>query len=132
MGSCGERIVQRLAVEAVSASTLDPAPRPASADAYREFFRSFLPSALEALRASDGDRARILARWADVVPPRDLEPVPALVRRGLFALGSRLAREELRASARTSGGDGAALERELDEFVNAAAAALARGSIGVT
>jgi hypothetical protein len=132
MGSCGERILQRLAVEAVIASQRDSAPAPASPDRYRDFLRSFLPSALEAIRASDDARTRLLTAWDDAVPPRDLEPVPALVRRGLFALAARLAREELRSYVRGSGGDAAALERELDSFVSAATAALAGRSIGVT
>ena len=132
IGSCSERILERLALEAVSASTLDPAPRPAAADAYRDWMREFVPGALDAIRAPDQERARLLARWADAVPPRALEPVPALVRRGLFALGTRLAREEVRASARRDRRDEAALEREFDRFVSAAATALAGRSIGVT
>jgi hypothetical protein len=132
MGSCGERILERLALEAAVASQPDSAPHPARPDGYRDFLRSYLPNVLEAIRASDAGRARLLAPLADAVPPRDLEPVPTLVRRGLFALGVRLAREEVRAYAQTRGSDGAALESEFDRFVSAAAAALAGRSIGVT
>jgi hypothetical protein len=116
----------------MSASTLDPAPRPATAEAYRAWMRSFMPSALDAMRAPDDERARLLARWANTVPPRDLEPVPPLVRRGLFALGVRLARDEILSYAHRNRRDEGALEREFERFVSATAAALAGRSIGVT
>jgi hypothetical protein len=131
LGGCMDRILERLAEEATRSSTLDPSPTPETIAGYREWMRAFVPTALEAVAARDEERQAILKRLPHVAPPAQLDPVPPVARRGLFALGFRLAHQEVAAYARTHGLDHRALARELDLFGGAAAIALAGRSIGV-
>src|SRR5258705_13733832 len=117
-------LIRMLAEEAASAATAEGSPHPTSADEYEAFLARLVPRALDAVGASDRDRAVMLASLAQGQTGVAIKPVPPVARVGLLSIGLRVSREHIE---RTVAGQPEAgmILKEFDDFARDLRSALA-------
>jgi hypothetical protein len=130
LGAGIDGILQQVAEEAARSTSNASGVDPALVASYLEWMRPFVPAALDAAAADDKLRGALLAKGVNTRAPI-MRPVPPVARRGLFALGVRLARALLDTYSHEQGIDPLVLQREMNELESAMLATLARRSIGV-